>query len=251
MSNSERKAIVIQARMGSSRLPHKMGLKIGDQTVFEFLVHRLQKAILPAEIILATTLQQGDDDLEEAAKKLGIKVYRGDELNVLKRFYDAAKQFHIDTIIRVCADNIYIEPAEIDRLLQISEKHQFDYIANATREHQNLILTGTGLAVEILTQNAIRRSLDSRLDDYHKEHVTPYFYENPGLFSILLSPVKFEIPPNLRLTLDVREDYENIKKIYQALGPEAEISGIVHFLKEQPSILHKMKEISSAQVKGR
>jgi spore coat polysaccharide biosynthesis protein SpsF len=251
MIDSGKVAIIIQARMGSSRLPNKMGLRLGRQTIFEFLVNRLKNARLGVDMVLATTSRAADDDLEKTSGKLGINVFRGNETNVLKRFYDAANRFDIAIIIRICADNIFLAPSEIIRLLQIFKKEKYDYIANATPEGKNLILTGVGLAVEIVTREAIQKGLENKIDRYHKEHVTPYFYENPGLFHTLLSPVEFDIPTDLRLTLDVAEDYENLKQIYREFGAEVDISEVIHFVKEQPILLHRMKEISSAQMKGR
>ena len=251
MIKPDKAAIIIQARMGSSRLPHKMSLKLGQQTVFQFLVNRLKNASLGIDIVLATTSQPVDEYLEQEGEKLGLGVFRGEETNVLKRFHDAATYFDIKTIIRICADNIYIAPSEIIRLMKIFSKGNYDYVANATPEGKNLILTGAGLAVEIVTREAIQKGLENKIDSYHKEHVTPYFYENPGLFHTLLSPVEFDIPANLRLTLDIMEDYENLKQIYRKLGAEADIIEIIHFVREQPSLLHRMKEISSAQMKGR
>lgn len=244
-------SIIVQARMGSTRLTQKMALRLNGVSVLEFLLQRLKEVKEASQIVLATTKEPEDDILEEIAKKVKVPVYRGSTNNVLERFYFAAQRYGVDTIVRVCGDNIFLEITEISRLLKIQEKQNFDYLSNALPDNTNLILTGTGLAVEVFTQQALTKALQGKLDKYHKEHVTPYFYENPDLFNIHLSPVPFPLFPEMRLTLDLPVDFENLLEIYKAIGADINIYSINNFLKNNHSMLHKMMKISEQQKKGR
>lgn len=245
------KAIIVQARLGSTRLPKKMILKLNGDSVLEFLLKRLQPIASAPEIILATTKLEEDDVLESIAHEMGISVFRGSTDNVLERFYQAAVKFKIDVIVRICGDNIFVETSEISRLLKLQHEHHYDYIANALPDGTPLILTGTGLAVEVFTRQALQDVLSQKLDKYHREHVTPFFYENPKLFRLTFSPTPFEILNDLRLTLDTPADLSNIKQIYQALAPEINLPSITAYLKNNPDLIKCMREISCQQLKGR
>jgi len=109
---------IIQARMGSSRLPGKMMMELAGTPIIEWVVRRVQGAALLDDIIVATSDADIDDGLALIAKNLGVQVFRGSEANVLDRFIKAAEYCEADTIVRICADNPLIDPGEIDRLIK-------------------------------------------------------------------------------------------------------------------------------------
>ena len=244
-------AIIVQARTGSTRLPQKMTLEFGGVTVLEFILQRLKNVDEVGQVILATTVDAGDDILEKIAGKMQIPVYRGSVNNVLDRFYQTAVKYDVDIIIRICADNIFLEISEFPRLLKLMQVEKYDYLANSLLDGKNLILTGTGLAVEMISFDAISKLVESNIDNYHREHVTPYFYENADKFNIHLSPVPFAVNKDMRLTLDLAEDYENLQIIYSSIVPDINITAINHYLENNPSMLETMRNISLQQKKGR
>ena len=179
-----RTAIIVQARAGSTRLPNKMFLQLGEQTVLEFLLNRLHGIPGVDDVIVATTTLPGDDAIVNLAGQLSLKVFRGDSADVLSRFQQAAGLFSSDILIRICADNPFLQPAEIDRLLTEFRHEQgtIDYLANAMPDGVPLIRTGTGLAVEVFSREAMSRLEDMSITDFHREHVTPFFYQHPNIF---------------------------------------------------------------------
>jgi spore coat polysaccharide biosynthesis protein SpsF len=247
-----RSAIIVQARLGSTRLPQKMLLKFNGTTALEFLLKRLQDVPLVDELILATTDLEEDDPLVSIARKMEVAVLRGSANDVLKRYHDAVTQFEVDTIVRICGDNILLEPSEISRLIemQILSEFRYDYMANAMKDRTPLILTGIGLAVEVFTRGAMERMLTYQINAYHREHVTPFFYQNPHLFNLHITPVPFEILPDMRLTLDVWQDFENLGELCKTLKPPISIHKIMAFLEQNPALLGKMKEISKHHKKA-
>jgi spore coat polysaccharide biosynthesis protein SpsF len=243
--------IIMQARLGSTRLPQKMLLPLNSQTVIEFLLNRLRNTNRVDELIVATTTESEDDRLEQYVKNLSVSVSRGSTWNVLDRFYQAAQLFQLDIIVRICADNPFLEPSEISRLIALIKEHRYDYLANCLQDGTHLILTGTGMAVEVFTMSALQKMIKRDLDQYHREHVTPYFYENPQEFNIHFSPVPFNLEKEVRLTLDLSEDYSIIKEIYEELSPNISIQRIIKYLTQNPKLFRKMKEIAQQQIKGR
>ena len=109
---------IIQARMGSSRLPGKMMMKLGEYPVLFWVLHRVKKARLLDSVLLATTKNKMDDPLVDMAEQLDISVFRGSECDVLERFLGAAEEVGAEKIIRICADNPLVAPEEIDRLVK-------------------------------------------------------------------------------------------------------------------------------------
>ena len=124
---------IIQARMGSSRFPRKMIARLGPYTLIEWVFIRVNKTKNIDKVLLATSDLPRDDELVKIANKYNINVYRGSELDVLKRFYNAAYKNKAKTIIRICADNPFIDPIELDRLINFYNENECDYAFN----HQN------------------------------------------------------------------------------------------------------------------
>lgn len=244
-------AVIVQARLGSSRLPRKMLLKLNGVTLIEFVLQRLQQASCVDRIIVATTDSPEDDMLESAVIATGCSVFRGSVHNVLQRYHGAVEQYHADVIVRICGDNPFLEISEITRLVGLLTAHDYDYVANSLPDGTHLILTGTGLAVEVFSYNAMQKMLAQQLDTYHQEHVTPYFYENPQQFKIHFSPIPFPLNRDIRLTMDIPEDYENIRSIYAELYPDFSIQRVNRFVETHPGMLKKMQHIAEQQKKGR
>jgi len=196
---------IIQARMGSKRFPGKMMAKLGSQPIIEWIFNRVKMSSKLDDIVLATTNLQEDAVLVNYADNYGINVYRGSELNVLKRFADAAKIYEANIIIRICADNPFIDPNEIDRLIKYYNTNSCDYAFN----HQNKINSkyADGFGAEIFSVDVLKQILEKAISKENKEHVTQYIWENQETFNIeaVYAPEELSYP-NLRFDVDTEDD---------------------------------------------
>ena len=145
---------IIQARMGSHRLPGKSMAKVyEDYGLLEMVILRVMKAKKLDMVILATSKENNCDPLVELADRLGIFTVRGSEMDVLSRFVEAIQQYNPDIVVRICADNPLIDPVEIDKLISFFQENQFDYAANNTPACG----LPDGIGCEIIRSSTIKR----------------------------------------------------------------------------------------------
>ncbi len=220
---------IIQARMGSTRLPGKILEKIGDKPLLEILVNRLKKSQFIDDIVIATTSNKNDDVVEKFSQNLNINYYRGSEENVLGRYVESAKKFNADVVVRITGDNPLTDIDLIDKLIDAHFKFNSDYTY--------CLDTPLGVSAEIINSNILKEiSLKADLD-YEKEHVTPYIRSHSEKYKILKfnSNLKHQY---IRLTVDTNEDLDLIKVIYQNLGDleNLNINDIINFIKQNPEI---------------
>tara|TARA_B110000483_G_C18081957_1_gene498473 strand:+ start:307 stop:1008 length:702 start_codon:yes stop_codon:yes gene_type:complete len=201
---------IIQTRTGSKRFPKKVLKNIQNKSIIDWVLKRTKKAKNVKKIILATTRYKRDDILENIAKKNKVQIYRGDEKNVLKRYFDAAKFYKADVIVRICADNPFIDPNQIDYLIKKFKYKNYDYAYN----HQSRLNTNyaDGFGAEILTFNALERVYLGAKSKNQKEHVTKYIWDNLKKFRILSikSPKRLAYP-QFKFDINTPEDYRLIK----------------------------------------
>jgi spore coat polysaccharide biosynthesis protein SpsF len=218
MQQSSRVLALIQARLGSSRLPGKSRLPLplsspGDeQTILGHVVSRARRAASVSEILVATTAQPLDEPLAALAHRLGVGVFRGDEQDVLSRFTGALAQAgSFETIVRLTADNPAIDPAFLDAAVT----HHLTTGADYT--HTTGLPLGTNL--EIISAAALLRAHDEARQPDEREHVTPYLRRHPELFR--LETLALAVPPAvaaLRLTVDYPSDYAFVSLLFSELG---------------------------------
>lgn len=193
--------IVLQARMGSTRLPGKVLKSIGSKVLLEHIVYRLRFLKHKATLIVATSDTPKDDAVAFFCRKLGIACFRGSELNVLKRYYDCTCQFRFTQIVRLTADNPFVDICELDRLIDLHTTKAADY------SHSFGVLP-VGVGAEIFTFAALENSFHNGHAENHKEHVNEYIQDNPSLFKIeVLDVAPSKRCPDIRLTVDTEEDY--------------------------------------------
>ena len=210
-----KKGIIIQARVDSTRLPAKILFKLpfnSNFTVLEQIIKRCKNVNNLDEIIIATT-ETEDNKLENIAKIEGVKIFRGNECNVLERFYYAAKIYKLDIIIRLTGDNPCIDPLLISTILENHIRNGADY----TKTEGYSI----GLDVEVFNFNALEKAYKNATKDYEKEHVTPYINRNPKIFKINEVKASQELyAPDIRITLDTEEDYALLCAVFDYLYPK-------------------------------
>lgn len=254
--------IILQARTGSTRLPEKMVIPFHDgKGVLEILLGRLLDAreeLGAAGIMVATTTNPSDDAIATVAAGMGVEVFRGSESDVLSRFIGAAEQAGADKIIRICADNVFLDLDSLRKLIRELDRSEADYVSFRTEEGRPSILTHYGFFAEGVRTDALRKA--SRLTDeplYH-EHVTNYIYTHPEDFRVALHPISAQIPgleshPDLRLTLDTADDFETQRRImadFAERGENPTPAALIRYLDEEhPEMYSTMHRTITANSK--
>jgi len=228
---------VIQARMGSSRLPGKVLKDIGGQPMLFREVVRARRAQTIGRVVVATTREGEDEPVAAFCVTKGIPCFRGDPYDVLDRYYQAACLYGAHTIVRLTGDCPLIDPGEIDRTVNAFFDAGVDFAANRLPPPWKRT-TPIGLDTEVVTFTALQRAWLEAEAKYAREHVMPYLYEESGRFNILL----VDHDPNLghfRLTVDTPEDLSLIRRIYDHFGNTDDFSmvEILSLLNQNPALL--------------
>jgi spore coat polysaccharide biosynthesis protein SpsF len=220
---------IIQARMGSTRLPGKVIEKIGDKPLLEILVNRLQKSEYVDDITIATTKKEKDNAVEILANEIGINCYRGSEEDVLERFAEASMISNADVVVRVTGDNPLIDTDLVDTLINVHLTNNLDYTY--------CLDTPLGVSAEIIESKVLEDISKKAELESEREHVTPYIRSHQDDYKILQYYSKIR-NQNIRLTVDTDEDLKLVKTIYQHLGDleNLKISAVINFLKANPDI---------------
>lgn len=209
--------VIVQARMGSTRLPGKVMKKLSGKEVLWHVVERLKKSKYINEIIIATTDKQQDDTIAAFCAQHQVTCFRGEELDVLKRYYDAAKSNKLDIIVRVTSDCPLIDPAVVDRLIETLIEGDLEYVSNSFEKTY-----AKGLECSAFTFKALERCMKEAVKPEHREHVVLYMRENPTLFATA-GVRNTSDDSDFRITLDEEDDYKLLSMIYDQLYIENEI----------------------------
>ncbi|OUO04410.1 cytidylyltransferase domain-containing protein [Parabacteroides johnsonii] len=217
-------AIIIQARMGSTRLPNKMILPYWEKEgILSILLKRIKNGLPKIPVIVATTCKVQDDVIEDISFKENVLVFRGNENDVLKRFIDAANTYSVTKIVRICADNPFLDIEELSLLVSEYENMNVDYFSYITSTKIPSIKTHYGLWGEAVSLSALEYIYEHAPNSKYHEHVTNYIYEHPLLFRIEWKkiPPIIECLENLRLTVDTKVDFDISKQLYQLFIDES------------------------------
>jgi len=226
-------AIVAQARMGSSRLPGKVMKKIDDENpLLYYVMNQLKRCKLGQKLIIATTNFEQDDIIESYVKKHGIICFRGSANDCLDRYYKCAKHFKLSIIIRVTCDNPLIDPVLVDKMLDFFLTRKIDYLTNCKPR-----TFPQGTEVEIFSFESLEKAWKNAVKNSEREHVTPYFYNNPSGFKIL-NFFNSADQSGFRWTVDRKEDLELVKRIISKIKKDPILTeDIVDLLKKEPQML--------------
>ncbi len=227
---------IIQARMGSTRLPGKVLEELAGQPLLTHLVNRTIQAKTLDDAIVATTRQPDDDAIAQICKQHAWACFRGSKDDVLDRYYQAALFFKADIIVRLCADNPLIDPRIIDTVVEAHLDSSADYTYNGVAGHFPL-----GLDTEVFSFKSLEKVFKQAKQGYEHEHVTPYIYQHPEVFKIQSVEATGKLRrPDLRLTVDTEEDLRLIREIYKRLYREREIfytEDIIDLLDKHPDLV--------------
>jgi len=208
---------IVQARMGSSRLPGKVMKNIVDKPVIELLLERLDLSTEIDQIVVATSLDTKNIELKNHVNSLGFECHMGSEEDVLSRVYDAAKKFHADIVVRITGDCPFVDPALVDLIVREFKSLSVDYVSNV-----NPPSYPDGLDVEIFDFSVLEKAFNEATTSFDREHVTP-FIRNSALFKI--SNVELETDLSaLRWTLDEPVDFVVIDRVFNYFKPDIHFS---------------------------
>lgn len=217
-----------------------------DKTILDLIILKLLKYFSPGQIILATT--KDDNKIAEIGKKYKINCFQGDELNVLKRFIDAADEFGVEKIIRVCSDNPFLLAGEVKKLYDLGQIEGVDnaYMSFEMEDHTPVIKSHLGIYAEYCTKAALNRVAKLTSDKLYLEHVTNFIYTHPESFVCEFLPADERIAgnKNLRLTIDTINDFSMASKMFADLciddNYDISLSQILEYLNDHPELTKLM-----------
>lgn len=209
---------IVQARMSSTRLPGKVLLDLEGAPVLTRVMRRLSRAKTLGAVVVAIPTGRADDPLAALCRKERWGYVRGPEEDVLSRYYETAQRFGPDAVVRVTSDCPLIEPSVVDRVVRefLARQPGVSYASNTLHPRTY----PRGLDTEVMTMRALERAWREDRDPATREHVTPYLYRNPGLFSVH-AVIHDQDLSAMRWTLDTPEDLDLIRRIYSGFDDDA------------------------------
>ena len=223
-----------QARMGSTRLPGKTMIPLLGKPLIQHVIERVQKCSRVDEIVIATTTNPEDDQIERFGKKLGVSVFRGSQRDVLERFCKAAERHRADHIVRFTCDDPLIDPANFD-----------DMIFAQIRVGADLTYTkdmpwGTGPGNCVISAKSLKQSCRDSVgkEPRYREHADEYILDHPEAFKIQALECDPDLKRDYRLTVDTPEDLRFMTRIYERLyrgGEIVDLREAVRLLDSDPS----------------
>lgn len=237
---------IIQARMGSTRLPGKVLEDIEGETVLARVVSRLRRASLIGEVLVATTDRPADDAIVAESRRCSVAVSRGDENDVLDRYFRAAQLSKAEVVVRITSDCPLIDPEITDKTIRAFLDEAPDYASNALQRTYP-----RGLDTEVISMRALERAWRAASKAYEREHVTPYIYEHPDQFKIL--PVTGDADHSRhRWTLDTPEDLQFIRAVYARMKGHDDFlwKDVLGVLAREPELTEINRNVVQKAIQG-
>lgn len=239
---------IIQARMGSTRLPGKVLMRLHGRTVLNHVIDRVKQSKLVDEIIIATTTLNEDDILAEEASQYGVHIFRGSSDNVLNRYYEAAKEAKADVIVRITSDCPLIDPIVIDQVVEIFQSRMCHIATNVGTNLADRTFP-RGLDVEVFSFEALSRANANASQEYEWEHVTPFIYEYYKEITCYTYNKDYS---KYRWTVDTKEDFELIYEIYNRLYKGQHnfyLSDVIELFAKEPRLFKINQHIEQKVIK--
>lgn len=229
---------VIQARISSTRLPGKVLLPILGKPLLIRMIERVMRAKLIGTLVIATSTNSEDDQIEELCMRSNLNCYRGHLTDLLDRHYQVAKLYNADAVVKIPSDCPLIDHHIIDKVIRFYiDNEDLDYVSNL---HPATYPDGND--VEIFSFEALEHAWRDATKDFEREHTTPFMWEHNDSFNI--GNVEWEtgldLSTSLRFTIDYEEDYIFIKKVFEELypvNPDFGLNDILRLLEQKPEII--------------
>lgn len=229
---------IIQARMGSTRLPGKVLMIVEGKPLLEFQLDRIKLAKKIDKIVVATSELEADDVIEKFCISYGVDCFRGAENDVLERYYKTAKKYKAHLIIRLTADCPFSDPLVIDKLVELHVEALADYSSNTVPPDKSSWPDGSD--VEVFNIEALEKAYQNSVDESEREHVTFYFWKNQKNEFKLIQMKNIENWSKFRFTVDYEEDLEVVKILMIELKNKklfGHVGEIIEILKDNPNIV--------------
>ena len=231
---------IIQARMGSSRLPGKVLMNSGNgMPLLYYVINQLRHCSKVKNLVIATTTNQEDDEIEKFADNNSVDVFRGKEKDVLDRYFQCAKKYSFSTIVRITADCPLIDPQIVDKVIEQFFSENYDFATNT--------LTRTfpiGTDVEVFSFSALNKAWENARLPSEREHVTPYLRNKEN--SKIINVENTKNISNLRLTVDRIEDFELIKQILNNISINPiHLEDVLELFSRKPELIEINKHINN------
>lgn len=236
---------IVQARMGSTRLPGKILKEVNGKPLLLHQIERLMRSKLINNLIIATTLNEQDDEVVDFCRKHNIDYYRGSEDNVLERYYKTWEQYGGEAIVRLTSDCPIIDPEIVDKTIQYFLDNSYDYVSNTVKR-----TFPRGLDTEIFSSKTLKLAYEQAMLDRDKEHVTAYIYTHLTDFNIGHYKNDKDLSA-YRWTVDTEEDFELIKRILEAFDGQEEkltLNSAAKLMEENPSWININKHIEQKKI---
>lgn len=224
--------------MGSTRLPGKVLMEVDGMSFLEVHLNRASKSKMIDQVIVATTIKDSDDAIANHVTKLGFKVTRGPENDVLERYYNSAIEVNADIIVRITSDCPLIDPNVIDKMVEEHLKYSKDFTSNIIQRSYP-----DGMDVEVFSIDALRKAWHQAIDLADREHVTYYIWKNSDLMGGRLFTAHDVVAENgmdfsyLRLTLDYSQDLDLLSKLIKMQGIDKTWIEYVNTLIRNPKLI--------------
>ncbi|WP_314000973.1 glycosyltransferase family protein [uncultured Paenibacillus sp.] len=238
--------VIIQARMGSERLPGKVLLPLGSSVILDYVVSRCRAIPEIAEVIVATSILEPDEAIADWCKENGVPCFRGSEDDVLSRYYECAKPYRPDYVLRVTADCPFVDYEMAAQMIRLMEEYPSDMVQIMNEDG----LT-RGLVVEMVSFGTLEYMYRHSKEPRHREHVTYYAKEYPQQFKLPpYMPPAYMHHPQLRITVDTTADYDLCRALVAQAGNDKLILSrdIVGLLLKHPEIAALNAHISQKPV---
>ena len=229
---------IVQARMGSTRLPNKVLRPINSVPMIGLLLTRLALSKELDQIIVATSLDPKNEPLVRYVKEQGFACEQGSENDVLDRFFHAAESHDADIVVRITGDCPLIDAGLVDEMITFFKAHDFDYITNT-----NPPTFPDGLDIEVFRFKALKQASQESIDIYDREHVTPYI-RNSDQFSKMNLPYSRDLS-SLRWTVDELSDFEVVQSVFNHFSPRVDFSWmeVLELQQKQPNLFRQNQQI--------
>lgn len=230
-----KKAVLIQARMSSSRFPGKMLSRLKGEYLIDFVFTRCSKSATADLVAIVTSTEKSDDPLYEHCLRRGFPVFRGSLNNVLERYIEAAKFFNIDFICRVCGDSPFVDYNSIDKMFTVLTREGIDFVSLSPVD------CAPGFISEVVTLKALQKAYANHRSEQDLEHVTLFIRENPGDFKAcyLNAGLAMGGKLDLKLTVDYPQDLSVCNKIAEFLDKDFSSQDVLNVLEYKTGILDR------------
>lgn len=250
---------IIQARMGSTRLPGKVLAEIGGRSMLRRVCGRAAQAARIDQVLVATTMESDDEAIVDECARLQVACFRGSTDDVLDRYHKAARAYRADAVVRITADCPLIDPQVIDLVVDALKKRgqdPFSYVSNTLWR-----TWPRGLDTEVMTADALSRACREATEPYQRTHVTPYIYRHPESFRLLAvtlpSAGHRNSPQNgredlgrWRWTVDLPEDLDFVRAVYRRLADDETFSwrDVQRLLAREPALAELNRHVRQREL---